>query len=127
MREYSRKNPERVRANAAKSREKRREAQRIAARKHYLKNPDAYKQRARARKLRLHYNLTPEAVEALRQVQNNRCHICGDSFETVKMHVDHDHATGRVRGLLCQFCNHGLGAFRDSVERLASAMHYLNQ
>lgn len=108
-----------------KSRAKRREAQREAARKHYLKDPAAYKRRARERKLRLNYGLTPEAVEALRQAQNNRCRICGDSFENVKMHVDHDHITGRVRGLLCQPCNHGLGMFRDSVERLASAMSYL--
>jgi hypothetical protein len=127
MREYGRKNPERVHAHAAKSREKRRDAQRVAARKHYLKNPEAYKRRARERKLRLIYNLTPEAVEALRQVQNNRCRICGDSFETVKMQIDHDHATGRVRGLLCPHCNHGLGSFRDSIERLASAMHYLSK
>lgn len=47
--------------------------------------------------------------------------------EKAKAHVDHDHRTGVVRGLLCSHCNYGLGAFCDSPELLAHAMDYVAQ
>lgn len=58
------------------------------------------------------------------------CGICGSakvgcSKRYGNFHVDHDHRTGRIRGLLCQGCNVGLGAFRDNPETLAKAIEYL--
>ena len=50
------------------------------------------------------------------------CVICGDGGKLV---VDHDHATGAVRGMLCTRCNLGLGHFRDDPELLEFAMQYL--
>lgn len=40
--------------------------------------------------------------------------------------VDHDHLTGVVRGVLCYYCNNGLGKFMDSIPNLESAIKYLN-
>lgn len=54
--------------------------------------------------------------------QDGRCKICG---QLKKLNVDHDHATGEVRGLLCHGCNVGIGFFRDSPELLRSAIDYL--
>lgn len=62
--------------------------------------------------------------EALKQIKAEvtECVICGDSGPLV---VDHDHATGKVRGLLCNHCNRGLGHFRDSPMLLEFAAQYL--
>ncbi len=42
------------------------------------------------------------------------------------MSVDHDHVTGKIRGLLCHYCNVGIGNFRENQESLAAAIEYLN-
>ena len=62
--------------------------------------------------------------EALKQIKQDvtKCVICGDSGPLV---VDHDHATGQVRGMLCNHCNRGLGHFRDSPMLLEFAAQYL--
>jgi Recombination endonuclease VII len=57
--------------------------------------------------------------------QQSRCAICGTRL--VSPHIDHDHATGTVRGILCPPCNHGLGHFRDSVINLRRAIKYLKR
>jgi hypothetical protein len=60
--------------------------------------------------------------------QDGGCAICGDpSPEQGSLHVDHDHATGRVRGLLCVSCNNALGAFRESFETFRAAADYLDR
>jgi hypothetical protein len=56
--------------------------------------------------------------------QLGRCAICGDPLG-MELIPDHDHSTGRARGLLCQPCNVGLGMFGDDHERLRAARVYL--
>lgn len=51
------------------------------------------------------------------------CAICGSEPDVP--HVDHDHRTGYIRGILCSRCNFGIGKFKDSVELLLSAVNYL--
>jgi hypothetical protein len=61
--------------------------------------------------------------------QGGVCKICGTDkpwSRSGKFTIDHDHATGRVRGLLCHNCNLGLGKFKDSIEFLRKAMEYLS-
>lgn len=57
------------------------------------------------------------------------CAICGkDIREGAKLvHIDHCHETGAIRGILCHNCNVGLGHFKDSVDRLQSAIDYLEE
>lgn len=73
------------------------------------------------------YNLEPEQKAVLIESQNNSCAICGYGFgqKVGDMKVDHDHATGKVRGLLCDLCNRGLGMFKDSQDNLNKAISYL--
>lgn len=73
------------------------------------------------------YNLSPAEFEAMNTAQNGRCAICGgtETYEHRTLCVDHDHATGAVRGLLCTRCNKALGGFQDSPDLLMSAVAYL--
>lgn len=75
------------------------------------------------------YGITKEEWESLLETQGNKCAICRRGPEGFKNHarlfVDHDHATGRIRGLLCGTCNSGLGHFKDSPDLLRMAATYL--
>lgn len=72
------------------------------------------------------YGLSAEAYHALLTAQKSVCAICQrPPMGRGELHVDHDHTTGVVRGLLCQKCNQGLGQLDDSPERLRQALAYL--
>lgn len=75
--------------------------------------------------LKYHYGLSTDEYRDMLVGQAGRCLICGLVPERT-MTVDHDHATGKVRGLLCNPCNRLLGIARDSTERLAAAIRYLD-
>lgn len=69
------------------------------------------------------YNITPEEYQRLLTIKS--CMICGDIENTNKLHIDHDHNTGKIRGKLCSNCNNGLGRFKDNPELLQKAIDYL--
>lgn len=74
------------------------------------------------------YGISPEEWVSILNEQKGKCAICGTSEfkgRGGRPHVDHDHATGKVRALLCHHCNTGLGAFGDSIELLLEAAAYL--
>ncbi len=85
---------------------------------------------SRANQLR-RYGLTIDSYEALLQAQGRACAICGDTNpknyrgRNESFCVDHDHVTGKVRGLLCNLCNNGIGALGDDPERVRAALAYL--
>jgi Recombination endonuclease VII len=70
------------------------------------------------------YGITAERVERMIEGQGGLCPICGRDLGT-RPHVDHDHETGAVRGILCFNCNGGLGQFGDDIDRLQQAVEYL--
>lgn len=82
---------------------------------------DCAREASRARQ----YGLTVEQYRGLRAQQGDACAICGTT--TGVLHIDHCHESGKVRGLLCQPCNFGLGNFSDNVDRMARAIAYLRQ
>lgn len=99
----------------------------------------AFSQSTRGKKLtrdanrRHKYNMSPEEFENLWELQNGKCAVCSieldDSF--VKQHkpnkvvIDHNHKTGKVRGLLCTKCNKGIGLLGDTGVNLYLAWKYL--
>jgi hypothetical protein len=72
--------------------------------------------------LRRRYGIGQAEFDRMLAEQAGRCAICG---EPDPQHVDHDHRTGWVRGILCFNCNGGLGQFKDSPRILAGAITYL--
>jgi len=71
------------------------------------------------------YGISLDEFTIMVNKQGGKCAICENSCENLT--VDHDHATGQVRDLLCGNCNSGLGMFKDDKKRLASAMLYLEK
>ena len=95
-------------------------------------NTPAKKKVARNRMLLRCYNMTLEDYDQMLDKQKGVCAICGES-ETRRLHgviarlsVDHDHKTGKVRGLLCTNCNVGLG-YLDNKLWFSSAKQYLKK
>ena len=75
--------------------------------------------------LQRHYGISLEEYDRLLTQQNGGCAICHEGKPRRRHAVDHNHKTGKVRGLLCGSCNRALGYFKDSPELLASAITYL--
>ncbi len=73
------------------------------------------------------YGLTITAYRDLLDRQSGACAICLSLPNRNRLHIDHDHATGRVRGLLCTRCNAGIGMFRDNPELMLAAAEYVQQ
>lgn len=69
--------------------------------------------------------------EALLEQQDYLCDICGKDLRGITnpdfVHVDHDHKTNEIRGVLCHLCNNGLGKFKDDLEILERAIEYLKK
>ena len=84
----------------------------------------------RERTLRRHYNMSLNDYSDMLTSQGGVCAICGlppTNGQGKILHVDHDHATGKIRGLLCHGCNTSLGHFQDNVAFLQKAITYLEE
>ena len=81
------------------------------------------------RSIRIKFGISPETYIEMLDKQNSRCAICGRHQEELpkRMAVDHNHDTGKVRGLLCGNCNTGIGNLRDSIDMLRKAIDYLEK
>lgn len=95
------------------------------------------RQEARSWMLMTKYGIDELAFETMMEKQNDKCAICNTyigGFQADKngtlvlqAHVDHDHKTNKVRGLLCSRCNLGLGCFKDNRNYLIGAIQYLDK
>lgn len=79
------------------------------------------------------FGLTPDEYEALHEAQGGVCAICGQPETrtirgiTSRLAVDHDHETGRIRGLLCYRCNYAIGSMQEDPELFSKAAEYLKE
>ena len=96
-------------------------------------NPVAASQSNIRTKIKLKYGLTLEEITELLDLQSGCCAICDEpiGFDAAekrdKPHVDHNHDTGIVRGVLCLTCYTGLGMFGDSLDLLLKAVDYMRR
>lgn len=108
VREY-RKNPEYRKADARRAK-KYRDIHKIKLiHKRYLKT----------------YGITYEQKESLLKEQNYQCKICSKEVNMISGHLDHNHETKKIRGILCTNCNTAIGLFKDDKEILLKAVGYL--
>lgn len=105
-----------------------------ARHKYREQNSERFAEVNRRKSLKFKYGITLEEYYDILEKQNNCCAICGAKENNVSgkrrgwnWSVDHCHVTGRVRGLLCNNCNRGLGMLGDTVDSLQKALDYLNK
>jgi hypothetical protein len=73
------------------------------------------------------YGITKDIYNDMLEKQDYRCAICGVSFAVMKPCIDHDHTTGRVRGILCHKCNRGIGFLDDNPGLLRLAAKFVEE
>src|SRR5262245_31068034 len=93
-------------------------------RAHYHAHKHENKPKARRAYLKRCFGISPAEYDALLAKQNGACAICRRRSKR-RLCVDHCHVTGRIRGLLCYFCNLALGYLRDDQASLVAALAYL--
>jgi len=126
-------NPETYQANkekfAAKSlswRQSNPERAKENRKRNYELNKERNLEYSKQYNLKRKFNLTMDGYEDMLSKQYGVCAICGGTC-TKSLAVDHNHTTGKVRGLLCNSCNRGLGYLKDSRHILQSAIDYLEK
>jgi hypothetical protein len=110
------------RAAVAKSYQKHKAKRQAEGRAQYWKDPVKSARITRKRNLRKLYGLSQELYDSMLSAQGGCCALCGTQEPGGRsdkhFHIDHDHQTGRIRGLLCHACNIGLGWYEDFAQRI---------
>lgn len=88
-------------------------------------HPEQFRRTQRRSMLKRRYGLTEEQFDQILTRQASVCPICATALDDRNAVVDHDHTTGRVRGVLCQRCNRTIGLLRDDPALIRKAAAYL--
>ena len=124
VRAWARQNYQKIKGRVKQYTEKNRERIRQYAYDHYHNGPG--KDQHRNKHLKRNHGITILEREAMLEQQGGRCAICGtDKFDRNGPCVDHDHTTGRIRGILCINCNNALGLIKDSALIAKQIIAYL--
>lgn len=120
MRKWRLENPEKAKAAYTRSNQRRKEYQKT----YYADRRGSYKEKSLLR----YHGITLSKFDQMVEKQNYQCKICKDDLRELPLknvHVDHSHSSGKIRGILCNKCNQGLGLFKDEIDRLRAAITYL--
>lgn len=130
LKAWREKNKEAIAAKSKARREANKEAEAARQKAYREANKEAYAAKQKAYELKRKYGLTIEQRDAMSEAQDNRCLCCNTKFGLLKKlrpSVDHCHATGRVRGILCNQCNTLLGKANDQPAILRTCARYLEK
>ena len=78
--------------------------------------------------MRRRYGITLDEYDEMFEQQNGKCAICGTREKAkgkTRMNIDHCHTTGKVRALLCNNCNSGIGKFKEDINIMSNAISYI--
>ena len=89
-------------------------------------NPEKTKQYRRRAKLKDKYGISIEMYDSMFEQQKGVCALCNKPHKRRPLNVDHCHQTGKIRGLLCDKCNMGIGLFDDNPALLEKVKDYLS-
>lgn len=103
------------------------EEERLARNKRQLERYHQNPVQARNTMLLYKYGITAEEYDVMLAQQGGVCAICKAPPTTRRLAVDHDHETGKIRGLLCSRCNPALGMLLDKIEHAQSLIEYLER
>ena len=119
--QYSRKWQAKNRAYQKQYREQHKTKIHLANKKWRIEN----KEYRREYNLKYLYNISKEEFNIMYVNQSGKCAICSKGIDILSCAVDHNHTTGKVRGLLCRSCNSGIGLLNDDPKLLQKAIKYL--
>ena len=90
---------------------------------------DRIKKRRQNTNLKQKFGINRDQYQVMLNQQDNVCAICKENeiVPNRSLSVDHDHKTGKIRGLLCSNCNPGIGKFKEDIELLRRAVVYLER
>ena len=97
------------------------------SKRYRIDNPVTYKLSITNSTLKNKYGITLDDYNRILKEQNNSCIVCGATPDKQRLHVDHNHITGEVRGLLCQACNVSIGKMKESPELLERLASYIRR
>ena len=124
-------NKEIINARTSKYYRENKEKHNEASSRYYRKHKEKISGKSRGRWLKDKYDLTEQQYEEMLKNQGGKCKICNSENINAKskgnLVIDHCHKSGKVRGLLCDKCNMGLGTFNDDIQLFKNAIEYLEK
>jgi hypothetical protein len=130
QKEWSENNREKRRKIAARWREKNRGNIRDYARKYNVLYAQKNRDSIRYKELQRVYGITKQHYDSIFDFQDGKCAICRNPFESKgkrRACIDHDHSTGKIRGILCNMCNMMIGHADENKKTLEMAIAYLDK
>jgi len=101
------------------------DSRKVKKRDYYEANKDKFKENG----YKYRYGLSTEDVESMKTDQDNKCLICAcdfDDLDSKHIHIDHNHETGAIRGVLCKRCNLTLGILEEDTQLMENMINYVN-